>query len=146
MPAPRPVVSKGSAVWSGDLLSGKGRASLDSSGLATFDVNWKARSESHDNVTTSPEELIAAAHATCYCMAFSGQLAENGTPPTQLDASAEVTFVAGEGITGIHLTVDAQIDGIGEEDFQRIAEAAREGCPVSQALKAVPITLTANLA
>ncbi|MFH5822775.1 OsmC family peroxiredoxin [Georgenia sp. AZ-5] len=142
---PRPVVSKGSAVWNGDLVSGKGRASLMSSGLATFDVNWKARSESHDS-TTSPEELIAAAHATCFSMEFSSQLAKNGTPPTQLDTSAEVTFVVGEGITGIHLTVDAQVDGIAEEDFQRVAESAKVGCPVSQALTGTEITLTANLA
>lgn len=141
---PNPVVSKGSATWRGNLFQGSGTARLDTSGLGTFDVNWKARAEEAGG-TTSPEELIAAAHATCYSMAFSNELDQNGTPPTQLDTSAEATFVAGEGITGIHLTVNAQIEGISEEDFQRIAEAAKNGCPVSQALTGTEITLTATL-
>lgn len=141
---PNLVVSKGSATWRGNLFQGSGTARLDTSGLGTFDVNWKARAEEAGG-TTSPEELIAAAHATCYSMAFSNELDQNGTPPAQLDTSAEATFVAGEGITGIHLTVNAQIEGISEEDFQRIAEAAKVGCPVSQALTGTKITLTATL-
>src|SRR5690625_7749930 len=89
--------------------------------------------------------MIAAAHASCYSMAFSNELADNGTPPTSLDTSAEVTFVPGTGITGIALRVNAKVDGISEEDFQRIAEAAKTGCPVSQALARVDISLEATL-
>ncbi|RGE21066.1 OsmC family peroxiredoxin [Leucobacter sp. wl10] len=142
---PTPIVNKASTVWNGDLASGSGRTTLETSGVGTFDVNWKARGEESGGVTT-PEELIASAHATCYAMALSNELAGNGTPPAQLNTSAEVTFVAGSGITGIHLTVVGRVDGISEQDFLRIAEAAKEGCPVSQALKAVDITLSASLA
>ncbi|TRW44012.1 OsmC family peroxiredoxin [Georgenia yuyongxinii] len=143
---PTPIVSKGSTTWNGDLFSGSGRTSLDTSGLGTFDVTWKARAEESGGGTTSPEELIAAAHATCFAQQFSLELAQNGTPPAELRSSAEATFVAGEGITGIHLTVEGQVDGISAEDFQRIADSASTGCPVSQALKGTKITLTASLA
>lgn len=142
---PSPVVSKASTVWNGDLFTGKGRTSLDSSGSATFDVEWDARAEGSETLTT-PEELLAAAHSTCFAMAFSNELKKNETPPTQLDTTAEVTFVAGTGITGIHLTVRAQVDGIEEATFQEIAEGASVNCPVSQALRATPITLSATLA
>ena len=141
---PTPIVNKASATWNGDLFSGSGRTTLETSGLGTFDVNWKARAEESGGNTT-PEELIAAAHAACFCMALSNELAGNDTPPTQLDATAEVTFVAGTGITGVHLTVKAQVEGISADDFARIADAAKSGCPVSQAL-AVDITLDAELA
>ncbi|MPV90111.1 OsmC family peroxiredoxin [Georgenia ruanii] len=142
---PTPIVSKGSTTWNGDLFSGKGRTSLDTSGLASFDVNWKARAEEAGG-TTSPEELIAAAHATCFSMALSNGLAQNDTAPNELRTSAEVTFVAGEGIKGVHLTVEADVPGLSEADFQRIADEAKAGCPVSQALKGTEITLTAKLA
>ncbi|WP_448071940.1 OsmC family peroxiredoxin [Georgenia yuyongxinii] len=142
---PRPIVSKGSTTWKGDLFSGSGRSSLETSGVASFDVNWKSRAEEAGG-TTSPEELIAAAHATCFAMQFSNELAKNDTPPTELRSSAEATFVAGEGITGIHLTVEGEVEGISAEDFQRIAESAKGNCPVSQALKGTEITLTASLA
>jgi len=142
---PNPVVSKASTVWKGDLFTGSGRTSLDSSGLTRFDVEWNARAEGSDSVTT-PEELLAAAHSTCFSMAFANELKKNGTPPTQLDTTAEVTFVAGTGITGIHLTVTAQVEGIDEDTFQRIAEGAKTNCPVSQALRATDISLTATLA
>lgn len=142
---PTPIVSRASTIWTGDLLSGHGTTRLESSGLASFAVSWKARAEEHGGLT-SPEELIAAAHATCFSMAFSHELAGNGTPPAQLDTIAQVTFLAGTGITGVHLTVEATVGGIAEEDFQRIAETAKAGCPVSQALTGVPITLDAILA
>lgn len=142
---PNPVVSKASTVWTGDLFTGSGTTTLDSSGAGTFEVEWNARAEGSDT-TTTPEELIAAAHATCFSMAFSNELKKNDTPPTQLDTSAEVTFVAGTGITGITLRVSAQVDGIEEQDFQRIAEGAKTNCPVSQALASVPIELDAQLA
>ena len=142
---PNTIVSKASTVWNGDLFSGSGTASLDTSGAGTFAVGWKARAE-EAGATTTPEELIAAAHATCYSMAFSNELAENGTPPTQLNTGAEVSFEAGTGITGIHLTVVGTVDGLSPEDFSRLAETAKTNCPVSQALAGVEITLTASLA
>jgi lipoyl-dependent peroxiredoxin len=142
---PSPVVSKASTVWNGDLFTGKGHTSMDSSGAASFDVAWDARAEGSETMTT-PEELLAAAHSTCFAMAFSNELKKNDTPPTQLDTTAEVTFVAGTGITGIHLTVRGQVNGIEEATFQEIAEGASVNCPVSQALRATPITLSATLA
>ena len=142
---PDPVVSTASTAWKGDLFNGSGKTTLDTSGLGTYDVAWKARTDP-DAGTTNPEELLAAAHATCFSMAFSNDLASNGTAPTSVDTKAEVTFVAGTGITGIALTVRAQVEDISEEDFQRIAEATRTSCPVSQALAATPISLTATLA
>jgi osmotically inducible protein OsmC len=139
--------STGSAHWEGDLMSGSGVAKLESSGAAgPLPINWKARSEEHGGVT-SPEELIAAAHASCYSMAFSNILAKAGTPPESLDTTATATFVPGEGITGMALTVKGVVPGISEEDFLASAEDAKENCPVSQALKGnVPITLDASLA
>lgn len=142
---PNPVVNKASTTWNGDLFTGSGTTTLDSSGAATFPVEWNARAEGSET-TTNPEELIAAAHATCYSMAFSNELKKNDTPPTEVRTRAEVTFVAGTGITGIALTMSATVEGIDEETFQTIAQAAKEGCPVSQALKAVDITLHATLA
>jgi osmotically inducible protein OsmC len=139
--------STGSAHWEGDLMSGSGVAKLESSGAAgPLPINWKARSEEHGGVT-SPEELIAAAHASCYNMAFSNILAKAGTPPESLDTTATATFVPGEGITGMALTVKGVVPGISEEDFLASAEDAKENCPISQALKGnVPITLDASLA
>ena len=103
---PRPVVSNASTAWKGDLLSGSGTTTLETSQLGTFDLSWKARSEEAEKGTTSPEELLGAAHAACYSMQFSNMLAENGTPPTSVDTSAAVTFNIGEGgITGIALSV-----------------------------------------
>jgi osmotically inducible protein OsmC len=133
------------AHWEGSLFEGSGRVSLDSSNLDTFDVTWAARTED-PNGRTSPEELIAAAHSSCYNMAFSNILAKKGTPPTALDTRADVTFQPGEGITGIHLTVRGQVPGMSAEDFLAAAEDAKVNCPVSQALRATPITLDAALA
>ncbi|BBE22498.1 peroxiredoxin [Arthrobacter sp. MN05-02] len=132
-------------VWSGDLPSGSGQVTLDSSGIGTYDVTWKARSEESGG-KTSPEELIAAAHSACFSMAFSHALGEEGKTPERVETKAEVDFQPGTGITAIRLTLDASVPGIAEEDFQRIAQAAKEGCPVSQALAAVKdISLTATL-
>lgn len=137
--------SRASATWNGNLFDGSGTASLDSSKLGTFNINWKARTEEQGG-TTNPEELIGMAHASCYCMQFSNLLDKNGTPPKQLDVAAEVTFAPGEGgITNSHLTVKAQIDGIEEADFQRLAEEAKKTCPVSAALAGVDITMDASL-
>jgi osmotically inducible protein OsmC len=136
---------KAAAHWEGSLMEGKGQVSFNSSGLGTFDVNWPARS-AEPNGVTSPEELIAAAHSTCYSMALSHGLSQAGTPPTSLDTAAEVDFQPGTGITGIRLSVTARVPGLTAEQFEEAAKAAKEGCPVSQALKAVPISLTATLA
>jgi lipoyl-dependent peroxiredoxin len=132
------------AHWEGSLMDGAGRVSLDSSGLGTYDVTWASRAET-PNGRTSPEELIAAAHSTCYSMALSHGLAQAGTPPTTVDTKADVTFQPGEGITGIHLTVRAAVPGLDADGFASAAESAKENCPVSKALAATKITLDAAL-
>ena len=132
---------RASAVWQGSLMEGSGQVSLDSSGLGTYQVSWPARAEEPNGVT-SPEELIAAAHATCFSMALSNGLAQAGTPPTELRTSAEVDFQPGTGITAIRLTVAGDVPGLDENGFRAAAESAKAGCPVSRALSAVPITLT----
>lgn len=131
---------KASAIWNGTLLEGKGQVTLDSSKVGTFSVSWPARS-AEPNGVTSPEELIAAAHSTCFAMAFSNALSKAGTPPTELRTSAEVDFQPGVGITEIRLYVSGDVPGLDHEAFSVMAHAAKEGCPVSQALKSVPITL-----
>ncbi|PWD49639.1 peroxiredoxin [Serinibacter arcticus] len=141
---PKPVNSSASTVWEGDLASGSGRTTVASGAFPTVDVSWRSRAEGAGGQTT-PEELIAAAHASCYSMALSHELAGKGTPPTRVETSATVTFVAGEGITGITLTVEATVPDISEEDFLAVAESAKTGCPVSAALAAVTITLEASL-
>ena len=130
--------------WEGSLFEGSGQVSLESSGLGTYDVSWPARTE-EANGKTSPEELIAAAHSACFSMAFSNGLAKAGSAPTSLDTSAEVEFTPGTGITGIKLTVRGVVDGMSNEDFVEAAEAAKVGCPVSQALTGTTITLDAAL-
>lgn len=132
-------------VWEGNLFQGAGTVTFDSSGIGEQAVSWPARTE-QANGKTSPEELIAAAHSSCFCMAFSNGLDKAGTPPTRLVTSADVTFQPGTGITGIHLTVEGTVPGMDEADFIAAAEDAKVNCPVSQALKATPITLTAKLA
>ncbi len=131
-------------VWNGDLMSGAGSTTLDSSGLGTYDVTWKARAESAAG-KTSPEELIAAAHSACFCMQLSNLLAQAGHTPDELNTKADVTFVPGTGITDSHLTLSAKVPGISEEDFQRIADEAKSTCPVSGALTGLKITLDATL-
>ncbi|MGW6978185.1 OsmC family protein [Streptomyces sp. NPDC054932] len=132
-------------VWEGNLLQGKGVVSLDSSGLGSYDVSWPARSEAA-NGKTSPEELIAAAHSSCFSMALSHALAGQGNPPTRLETKADVTFQPGEGITGIHLTVEGEVPGLDNDGFVAAAEDAKKNCPVSQALTGTTITLSAKLA
>ena len=131
--------------WEGTLFEGSGTVTLDSSGLGSFDVSWPSRAE-EANGKTSPEELIAAAHSSCFSMAFSNGLAKAGTPAEALDVSAAVTFQPGEGITGIHLTVRGTVPGISADDFAAAAETAKTGCPVSQALTGTTITMDATLA
>ncbi len=130
--------------WKGSLMEGAGKVTLDSSGLGTYDVSWPARAE-EPNGKTSPEELIAAAHSACFSMALSHALAKQGNAPDQLDVQAAVDFTPGTGITGIHLTVQGQVDGIDNDDFVKAAQDAKENCPVSQALTGTTITLDASL-
>jgi osmotically inducible protein OsmC len=139
------LTSEATTLWFGDLQSGSGTTSLDSSDAAEFPVSWQARSVGEVG-KTNPEELLGAAHSACYSMAFSNGLSGNGTPPESLQVTAAVTFVPGEGIKGSHLLVSAKVPGISEEDFQRLAEDAKANCPVSQALAGIPITLEASLA
>ncbi|HEX6868600.1 MAG TPA: OsmC family peroxiredoxin [Candidatus Limnocylindrales bacterium] len=131
------AIRRAEVSWKGDLATGSGTVSAVSSGaFHDLPVSWAARTESPDK--TSPEELVAAAHASCYAMAFSAGLARAGTPPTSLEVSAEVTFdklEAGWKVTGSHLTVRGVVPGISEADFVTAAEAARDGCPISGALK-----------
>jgi osmotically inducible protein OsmC len=131
--------------WEGSLFEGAGKVSLDSSGLGTYDVTWAARAE-EPNGKTSPEELIAAAHSSCFSMALSNGLAKAGTPPQSLETKAEVTFVPGTGITGSHITVVGRVEGMSAEDFAAAAEDAKKNCPVSQAPGGTEITLDASLA
>jgi len=138
--------STGRTHWDGDLFNGSGTTSLDSGAAEPMRVTWKARAEDHGGLT-SPEELIAAAHASCYSMALSNALAKNDTPSTSLDVQATATFVPGEGITAMDLEVTANAEGISAGEFQGIARTAKDGCPVSQALAGnVPISLVAALA
>ncbi len=140
MPTTRTATTR----WEGTLTEGAGQVTLQSSGLGTYDVSWPARSEEPGG-KTSPEELIAAAHSSCFSMALSGALAKAGTPPTALETRADVEFTPGTGITGIHLSVVGTVDGVSEEQFKEAAEGAKAGCPVSQALAGTTITLDASL-
>jgi osmotically inducible protein OsmC len=128
-----------SAHWKGTLFEGAGQVTFGSSNLGTHDVTWAARAEDPGG-RTSPEELIAAAHATCFAMQLSNMLAQAGHPAESLDTTAAVDFNP-PSITGITLTVKGNVPGMSAEDFKKAAEGAKEQCPVSQALKAVPITL-----
>jgi osmotically inducible protein OsmC len=136
------LVSTANAVWQGGLVDGSGTVSFASGAAGPLPVSWASRTEAA-NGRTSPEELIGAAHAACYSMALSHEIAGAGGTPKQLDVTAKVTFVAGTGVTGVALTVSGQVDGLDADGFKKAAEAAKEGCPVSQALS-VPITLTVN--
>lgn len=131
--------------WEGDLFTGSGVTSFASGAAGPLPVNWKARSEGEEARTT-PEELIAAAHASCFSMAFSNILAKNETPPTRLEVEATATFVPGTGITTMELSVVGMVEGITEERFVELAETAKENCPVSKALAGnVEISVAASL-
>lgn len=136
-----------SAVWSGGLLDGTGSVSLDSSGLATFDVSWPRRTEAPEG-RTSPEELLAAAYASCYCMALSKAVVDAGGSNPRLDASSTLTMVPGKGITNVALKVRATVDGLDADGFAAAAQSATQGCPVSGLFKggSAEMTLDAALA
>jgi len=133
--------------WRGSLLEGSGTIRSTTSGkLGEQPVSWVNRAEDNPDAT-SPEELIAAAHAACFSMALSSGLAKAGTPPDELSTSATVSFQPGEGITKIALTVEGRVPGIDAQAFEQAAQGAKENCPVSKALASVPeITLDARLA
>jgi lipoyl-dependent peroxiredoxin len=135
------------ATWEGTLAEGNGRVSLGSGVVADQTVTWKDRAEGGEG--TSPEELIAAAHASCVLMALAGGLARAGTPPQKLESEARTTFdQVGEGfrMTKIDLSIRGQVEGIDDETFRAAAEGAKENCPVSQALKGnVEVALDASL-
>jgi osmotically inducible protein OsmC len=142
-----PTEKTAHATWEGTLAEGSGRVSLGSSAATDLPVTWKDRAEGGEG--TSPEELIAGAHASCVLMALAGGLARAGTPPTRLESEATTTFdQVGEGfaITKMELKIRGQVDGLDEEAFREAAEGAKENCPVSQALQGnVEITLDAAL-
>ena len=131
--------------WEGPLLAGgKGEVSLDSSGLGSFGVSWAARTEAPGG-QTSPEELIAAAHSSCFSMALSNALAKAGHTDITLETKADVTFQPGEGITGSHITVRGSVPGLTAAQFDEFADGARQNCPVSKALAGTTITHESSL-
>ncbi|HZU19111.1 MAG TPA: OsmC family peroxiredoxin [Candidatus Dormibacteraeota bacterium] len=134
------VESAAEATWNGDLTGGRGSVRAASGALDELALTWRARAESRAS-GTSPEELIAAAHAACFSMALAHGLGQAGTPPERIQARARVGFQAGQGITGIALSVTGKVPGLDRARFREAAEAAKAGCPVSRALAGVPITL-----
>lgn len=137
--------------WDGGLQDGSGQVELSSSKAGTFDVSFPRRAADDAEGFTSPEELIAAAHSACYAMQLSANIAEEGGTPQSLEVTADVelgpdTAAGGFKITGITLTVTGEVEGLDAAGFQRAADAAKAGCPVSKALTGVDITLKATLA
>src|SRR4051794_39921783 len=137
--------------WTGTLQEGAGQVELTSSQIATYFVSFPKRAAEDADGTTSPEELIAAAHSACFAMSLSNEIAKAGGTPESLEVSADVTLGpdkenGGVKLTGIKLTVSAEVDGLDESGFQKAAATAKVGCPVSKALAAVDITLDASLA
>jgi len=140
--------SRASAVWHGDLLSGSGTTRLHTGVAGPLPLSWPSRTET-PNGRTSPEELIAAAHAACYSMALSSGLAKQGSPPVRLETDATATFEkveVGWRLTRMALSVRGDVPGIAAADFAAAAAAAKDGCPVSNALAGnVEITVNATL-
>lgn len=131
------IERRAEVVWEGPLASGSGEASGASSGVFALPVTWSSRTEQADG-KTSPEELVAAAHASCYAMAFSNVLAEAGSPPDRLEISAVVSAELGDDglrITASELTVTGRVPGLDASDFSRHAQDAERACPVSNALR-----------
>ncbi len=137
--------------WNGGLADGSGQVELTSSKAGTYDVSFPKRAADEAGGTTSPEELVAAAHSSCFAMQLSHLLAEAGGTPQSLEVTADVTLGAdpsdgGFQITGIALKVVGEVEGLDEAAFVKAAEAAKDSCPISKALKVVDITLDASLA
>jgi len=127
------AISRADATWEGDLVSGGGHVKPESGAFAELPITWASRAE-RQHGKTSPEELIAAAHASCFSMAFSNGLAKAGHKPERLDTRVEIEFVPGTGITTSTITVRGHIHGISNDDFQKLAKEAEEGYPVSKAM------------
>jgi len=143
------AIRKAKAVWNGDLLSGSGVVTASTSqAFNELPVTWASRTESADG-RTSPEELVAAAHASCFCMALSAGLGRGGTPPERLEVSATVTFdkvEAGWKVASSALAVTGRVPGLDQAGFAKAAEAAKDGCPISEALKGnVELSVEATL-
>jgi lipoyl-dependent peroxiredoxin len=137
--------SSATTVWTGGLADGSGVTTPASGAFAPIDVSWASRTKRAAG-KTSPEELLAAAHASCYCMALSHELGEAGTPPERLEATATVDFVPGEGVKSSHIVVSGVVPGIGQQAFATAAAAAGEGCPISAALSGkIDISVEATL-
>jgi osmotically inducible protein OsmC len=136
--------------WTGGLQDGSGRVELASSGVGTYDVSFPKRAADDAGGTTSPEELIAAAHSSCFAMQLSAAIAQDGGTPRSLDVTADVSLGAdpagGFRLTGIALRVRGEVEGLDEAGFVKAAETAKATCPVSKALTGVAITLDAALA
>ncbi|QIG45290.1 OsmC family peroxiredoxin [Nocardioides anomalus] len=136
--------------WNGTLEQGSGQVELTTSKVGTYDVSFPKRAADDAGGTTSPEELIAAAHTSCYAMQFSAEIAQRGGTPEALDVQADVSLGpdsanGGFRLTGIKLTVRGEVDGLDEAGFKEAAEAAKANCPISKALTGVDITLDAAL-
>ncbi|HEX9762446.1 MAG TPA: OsmC family peroxiredoxin [Acidimicrobiia bacterium] len=137
--------SIGRTHWDGDLITGSGETSFDSGAAGPLAITWKARSEDHGGLT-SPEELIASAHASCFAMSLASTLAKADTPPTSLDTQATVTFVPGTGITEVELSVVGNVPGVDESAFLEAVNTAKDNCPVSRALKGnVEVSVSGSL-
>ncbi len=137
--------SSATTVWEGSLAEGRGMTSTASGAIPDVEVTWQARVERTAD-TTSPEELLAAAHASCYSMALSNGLAEGGNAPERLETTATVTFVPGEGVKSSRIEVRGRVEGVDQAGFEQAAGEAGEGCPISAALKGnVEITVEATL-
>lgn len=137
--------SNATTVWEGDLARGRGTTSVGSGALPEIEVTWPARTERVAG-TTSPEELLAAAHTSCFCMALSHELAQAGNAPERLEASATVAFVPGEDVKSSRFVVRGRVPGIDQAAFEEAAGGAGENCPISQALKGnIDITVEATL-
>ena len=139
------TTSSAKTIWEGDLAHGSGTTTPDSGAFDAVDVSWASRTERAAG-KTSPEELLAAAHAACFCMGLAHELAEAGTPPERLEAEATIDFVPGEGVKSSHITVNGRVTGIDQDTFAKAADAAGEGCPISGALRGnVDISVDATL-
>jgi osmotically inducible protein OsmC len=142
-------VRTANVVWNGDLASGSGMITYVSSGVfSRLPISWASRTSAHDG-RTSPEELLAAAHASCFSMAFSARLAKNGTPAQSLDVKAEVTFDQGESgwkVASSHITVKGTVPDIDKATFERLADDAKDNCPISAAIRGnVELSVEATL-
>jgi lipoyl-dependent peroxiredoxin len=135
--------------WTGSLQQGSGQVELSSSKVGTYEVSFPKRAAEDADGTTSPEELIAAAHSACYAMSLSNEIAQAGGTPVALDVRADVTLgpdpAGGFRLTGIQLTVRGEVENLDAEGFQQAAATAKAGCPVSKALTGVEIGLDAAL-